>query len=63
MTRLMFIVVVLLVGVFCTTGWVKSIIKLTESDFESPYKAEVIYAVGTIAPPIGAIVGWLNIED
>lgn len=44
------------------TGWVKNIIKLTELDFEAPYKAEVIRVVG-IFPPVGMIVGYMDIED
>ena len=43
------------------TGWVKSIIKLSECDFEPSYKAEVIYMVGSIVPPVGAVVGWLEV--
>ena len=42
------------------TGWVKNIIKLSDCDFQSPYKAEVIHVIG-IVPPIGAITGWLNV--
>lgn len=50
------VVLVLLIAV----GWVKNIIKLSECDFESPYKAEVIHAAG-LMPPIGMITGWLNV--
>ena len=42
------------------TGWVKNIIKLTECDFEAPFKAEVIHAIGVI-PPVGMITGWLDL--
>ena len=42
------------------TGWVKNIIKLSECDFEAPYKAEVIHTVG-IVPPIGMVTGWLEV--
>ena len=53
----------LIVGVVITlvagTGWVKNIIKLSECDFEAPYKAEVVHAVGLI-PPVGMITGWLD---
>ena len=41
-------------------GWVKNIIKLSECDFEAPYKAEVLHTVGII-PPVGAITGWLDV--
>jgi hypothetical protein len=50
------IVIVLVVGI----GWVKNIIKLAECDFEAPYKAEVVHAVGII-PPVGMITGWLDL--
>jgi uncharacterized membrane protein YheB (UPF0754 family) len=41
-------------------GWIQNLIKLTECDFEAPYKAEVIHTAGLI-PPIGAITGWLDL--
>ena len=40
-------------------GYVQNIYKLTQCDFEAPYKAEVIRAVG-VFPPVGAIVGWID---
>ena len=50
------VVIILVIG----TGWVKNLIKLTECDFEAPYKAEVIHIVGLV-PPVGAITGWLDL--
>jgi hypothetical protein len=50
------IAIILIIG----TGWVKNIIKLSECDFESPYKAEVVHVVGLI-PPVGMVTGWLNV--
>ncbi len=50
------LVLLLVVGI----GWVKNLIKLTECDFESPYKCEVVYTVGLI-PIVGMVTGWLNI--
>ena len=44
------------------TGWVKNIVKLTDCDFESPYKTEVIRVIG-ILPPVGAVVGWMTIGE
>jgi hypothetical protein len=55
-------VVISVVAVLAVTGWVKNIVKLCHCDFASPYKAEVCYGVGVI-PPIGAVMGWINIED
>lgn len=50
----------LLILIIVGTGWVKNLIKLTECDFESSYKAEVIHIVGLI-PPVGMITGWLDV--
>lgn len=44
------------------TGYVKNIVKLTQCDFQAPYKAEIIRTAGLL-PPIGIVVGWLEIED
>lgn len=43
-------------------GWIMNVYKLVHLDFSSPYKAEAIRVVGLV-PPIGAIVGYINIED
>ena len=53
---IVWLVIVLVIGV----GWVKNLIKLTECDFEAPYKAEVIHIVGLV-PPVGMITGWLDV--
>lgn len=52
--------IALVVALLVAVGWVKNIIKLANCDFEAPYKAEVIHAVGII-PPVGAITGWLDL--
>ena len=49
------LVVVLLIG----TGWVKNLIKLSDCDFEAPYKCEVVHVVGVV-PFIGAVTGWMD---
>ena len=54
--------ILLIVAMLCITGWVKNIVKLAHCDFKSPYKAELVHAVG-ILPPVGIITGWVNIED
>lgn len=50
------ILLILVIG----TGWVKNIIKLSDCDFQAPYKAEVIHTIGII-PPVGMVTGWLNV--
>ena len=49
-----------LIMVFSIVGWIKNVIKLSDCDFQSPYKAEIIHAAGLI-PPVGMITGWLNL--
>ena len=43
-------------------GWVKCVIKLVKTDFQAPYKAEVIYGIGTFTGA-GAIIGWIDIKE
>lgn len=59
-------VVEVVVVIFCIfiiiggmIGYVKNIIKFTKCDFEAPYKAEAIHAVGLITP-IGGVIGWMD---
>ena len=51
---------VLLILMAIATGWIMNIIKLSNCDFEAPYKCEVIHGIG-IVPPVGMITGWLEI--
>lgn len=46
----------------CIAGWGINIVKLTRCDFQPPYKAEIIRSVGLV-PIVGAVVGWIDIED
>ena len=43
---------------FCT-GWCLSLYKLTQCDFEPPYKAEIIYGSGLVFP-ISVVTGWMD---
>ena len=40
-------------------GWGMNVYKMTQLDFASPYKAEVIRGVGLI-PVVGAIIGYMT---
>lgn len=53
-------IVFLLLYVVGAVGWVKNIVKLSECDFEAPYKAEIIHVVGLV-PVIGAVTGYINV--
>lgn len=41
-------------------GWSVNLYKLTQCDWESPYKAEVLRTAGLV-PPIGAVVAWIDL--
>lgn len=44
------------------TAWVFNIYKLAECDFASPYRCEVIHAVG-IFPPAALITVWFGTDS
>lgn len=43
-------------------GWGMNLYKLTKLDFKSPYKAEIIRGIG-LFPIVGAVTGYINIQD
>ena len=45
------------------TGYVKNVVQLVRCDFEASYKAEALHIIGIAAPPVGAVMGWIGIED
>ena len=47
--------------IFCAVvgGWCQNLYKLSECDFEAPYKAEVIHTIGII-PIVGVFTGWMD---
>ena len=51
-------VVLLLVG-----GWIANLCRFVNCDFEQPLKAEVIRGIGVFVPPVGAIAGYIDIDD
>ena len=55
---IVFLTIVCAVGI----GWCLNIYKLTQLDFEAPYKAEIIRGL-SIPTGIGGIVGWIDIKD
>jgi hypothetical protein len=52
-----------LILIVAITGYVNNIVKLTKTDFASPYKAEVLRTTGVFLPPVGVIMGYCNIND
>ncbi len=43
-------------------GWVMNCYKFTQLDFQRPIRAEILRGIGII-PPIGAVLGWIHIND
>lgn len=52
------VVVIIVAGVI---GYVMNIYKLTQCNFESPYKCEIVHAVGII-PIVGVFSGYMSFE-
>ena len=44
-------------------GYVGNIVKLCRYDFMPPVKAEFIRSIGVFVPPVGAVLGYLTIQD
>ena len=60
--ELMIVILAFCIVIVVGGGWVKNIVKLTDCDFDAPYKTEVVRVIG-ILPPVGAIVGWMDIGE
>lgn len=56
-------VIGLIIIIFCFTGWVKNIIKLSECDFEPSYKSEVLRIIGIPVAPMGIVIGYMDLTD
>lgn len=57
-----FVIVQIIVAILALAGWVQCLVKFVNCDFKEPYKAEIIYGIGTFTGA-GAIIGWINIDD
>lgn len=44
-------------------GYIINIIRACNLDYEPNYKAEAIRVTGIFIPPLGGIVGYIDIED
>jgi len=56
---IMFVIIalpIMIVGI----DWVKNLIALSNCDFESPYRCEIVHGVDII-PPVGVITGWIDV--
>lgn len=57
-------IMLLAFSLFMLVGWVLNVYKfVTDCDFSSPYKCEVVRGVGIFIAPIGSAAGYFNIND
>ena len=56
------VLVIVLVSGACF-GYIANIVRLADTDFQAPYKAEIIRVVGIAVPPLGMVAGFINIAD
>lgn len=56
------IIVIVAIGCIGFIGYCKDIQKLTQTNFDRPYKAEIIYGIGAVTG-LGAFIGWMDIQD
>ena len=48
-----------IIALVIITAWVTNLVKLTDCDFQAPYKCEVIHGVGII-PPVAVVTAWFS---
>lgn len=56
-------IIVSILSTLCgVIGWVQCVVKFFMCDFASAtaFKAEVIYGIGMVIPPLGAILGYFD---
>lgn len=54
---------IIAIYILAVWGYIANIYKLTDCDFDKPYKAEVIRIVGICVPPVGCITGFMDIDE
>lgn len=57
------ILMIVAFSILATIGWGMNIYKLCTSDFEAPYKSEIVRGVGVAVAPVGWVVGYMTIDD
>lgn len=54
--------IAMIVGLIVVLGWWVNVFKFASSDFEAPFKPEIVRAVGVVVPPVGVAVGFVDLE-
>lgn len=50
-----------LVGLLSAFGYLRNVAKLITCDFASPYKCEVLHGLGVVVPPVGVVMGYVDV--
>jgi len=58
-TLLVLVLFQVTLAICMVTAWCVNFFKLTQCDFQAPYKGEAIHAVGII-PPFALVTVWFN---
>ena len=53
--------VALVVGLFY--GYISNLVYFVKTDFEPSYKEEIVRGVGIFIPPVGVVLGYVDLED
>jgi hypothetical protein len=54
--------VVVIFGLLFVCVWPYNLYRLSQCDFDAPYKCEVIHAIGVVVPPAAIVTMWFT-ED
>lgn len=57
-----FVEVIIGVWVILAIVWLANAFKLSQCDFESNWKCEVIHAVGLVVPPASIVTVWFDTD-
>ena len=54
------VLAIAVIGIASAAAWITNAYKLTDCDFEAPYKCEVVHAVGVFVPPASIATVWVD---
>jgi hypothetical protein len=44
-------------------GFFMNCFRAVDCDYKAPYKCEAVRIVGIFVPPVGAVVGWMDLGE
>ena len=57
------VLIPIVIWVLAIFGWGNSLYRLTQCDFDTPLKTEVIRGAGVVIFPLGIVLGYISISD